>query len=104
MKHRGRIRSACGFVACVLTLTMAGFSAGAQEQERYVSEVEIWKMIIRDSIASYPHLCPCPYSANRAGRACGDRSVYSRVNNGSLICYPQDIPDSEIARYRELVQ
>jgi hypothetical protein len=70
------------------------------------TEVDIWKAIISDSIAAYPHSCPCPYSPNRAGRACGERSAYSRVAgaSGQLMCYPQDIPDSEIARYRERMQ
>jgi len=117
MDNRGRIGLAYGFLVLTLTVAVAAFSAPsfAQEQEqgqsqeqgqgqaRVINDVEIWKLIIRDSIASYPHSCPCPYSPNRAGRACGPRSVYSRLN-GSLICYPTDIPEGEVARYRERMQ
>jgi hypothetical protein len=110
MKHRGRIRLANKFLTVALTLAITAFSSSAfaqqqeqgQEQGRGVDAVEIWKMIIRDSIASYPHSCPCPYSLNRAGRWCGNRSVYSRV--GSLKCYPTDIPEAEVTRYRERMQ
>ena len=114
MKNRGRIGLAYGFLVLALTVAVSAFSspAFAQEQEqqgqsqgqgRVINDVEIWKLIIRDSIASYPHSCPCPYSPNRAGRACGPRSVYSRLN-GALICYPTDIPEGEVARYRERMQ
>jgi hypothetical protein len=104
---RGRNRLA----KIIATFTLAlGFAAAAspafaqdQQDARYYSDVEIWKAIIRDSIASYPRACPCPYSPNRAGRSCGDRSAYSRVS-GSVICYATDIPDSAIARYRERMQ
>ena len=109
MKHHGWIRLACAFVICAWMLAMPSLSATAEEQQqddqsRYLSEADLWRMIIRDSINAYPHLCPCPYSPNRAGKACGDRSGYSRFNNGSLLCYPQDIPDETIARYRERMQ
>jgi hypothetical protein len=97
-------------------LALATSSAVAQQDQQETArraaqvggptEIQIWKAIIADSIASYPHSCPCPYSPNRAGKACGDRSAYSRVAGaaGSLMCYPQDIPDREIARYRERMQ
>lgn len=94
---------------------IAGSAVGQQDQQDAArraaqvsgpTEIQIWKAIIADSIASYPHVCPCPYSPNRAGRACGDRSAYSRVAGatGRLMCYPQDIPDHEIARYCERLQ
>jgi hypothetical protein len=112
MKHRGRIGLAIGFC---LALALTGSLVAQQDQQEAArravqvggpSEVDIWNAIIADSIASYPHACPCPYSPNRAGRACGDRSAYSRGAGaaGRLICYVPDIPDDEIARYRERMQ
>ena len=113
--HRGRISLLISFC---LALAFAGSVAAQQDQQdaaRRVAqvsaptaptEIQIWKAIIADSIASYPQLCPCPYSRNRAGRTCGERSAYSRVASatGRLMCFPQDIPDQEIARYRERLQ
>ena len=97
MTHRGRIGLAYGFVSLLLALT--SFSALAET--RAVGEADIWSMIIRDSIVSYARSCPCPYSADRSGRRCGDRSAYTRFGTRSLMCYPQDIPDEANARYRE---
>ena len=100
MTHRGRIGLAYGFASLLLALT--SFSALAET--RAVGEADIWSMIIRDSIVSYPRSCPCPYSADRSGRRCGDRSAYTRSSATALMCYPRDIPDEEIARYRERYQ
>jgi hypothetical protein len=96
-----------GFAAAMgLALVMASFTSpahGQDDQQGAANDVQIWRMIIRDSIASYRHLCPCPYSPNRAGRACGTRSAYSRVD-GSVICYVTDIPEAEVVRYRARLQ
>ena len=100
MTHRGRIGLSYGFVSLLLMLT----SLSALAETRAVSEADIWSMIIRDSIVSYARGCPCPYSADRSGRRCGDRSAYARHGATVLMCYPQDIPDAEIARYRERYQ
>jgi hypothetical protein len=112
MQHRGRISLLISFC---LALVFAGSATAQQDQQdaarRAVqvtapTEIQIWKAIIADSIASYPQLCPCPYSRNRAGRTCGERSAYTRVASatGRLMCFPQDIPEQEIARYRERLQ
>jgi hypothetical protein len=112
MLNRGWTRLVVGFG---LALAIAGSAVAEQDpqdtarrmaQVEGPSEITIWKAIIADSIASYPHACPCPYSPNRAGRACGERSAYSRVAgaSGRLMCFPQDIPDHEIERYRERFQ
>jgi hypothetical protein len=100
MKRRSWNRLASGFVAlgAALLFTTLSSSAFAQEQEEAHVTIEIWRAIIKDSIESYPHLCPCPYSPNRAGRACGSRSAYSRV--GNLTCYVSDISEEEVERYR----
>ena len=99
----GRIRVSGGLagIAFALMIGLFSFPSHAQDdQQGVLDDVDIWRMIIRDSIASYRHLCPCPYSENRAGRRCGTRSAHSRVD-GSVMCYVSDIPEAEIARYRE---
>ena len=100
MTHRRRIGLASGLVGLLLALT----SFASVAEQRAVGEADIWSMIIRDSIVSYARNCPCPYSADRAGRRCGDRSAYTRSGATAIMCYPQDIPDTEIARYRERYQ
>lgn len=102
MKYRGRM--------ALLARSIAGFgfaliAGGALAQEsRAVGDIALWKMIIRDSIAAYPRSCPCPYSADRLGQPCGDRSAYSRAPTAPTVCYPQDISEEQLARYREKFQ
>lgn len=102
----GRMRSRGRWAAIGLALVIGSFigPSGAQDdQQGAASDIDIWRMIIRDSITSYRFLCPCPYSQNRAGRACGSRSAYSRVD-GSVMCYVNDIPEAEVVRYRQRLQ
>ena len=66
------------------------------------SDAQIRQAIIAASIASYSGSCPCPYSINRAGRACGPSSAYSKPGGASPVCYPQDVTADMIRRYREL--
>lgn len=64
------------------------------------SDAQIRQQIIRQSIASYPGACPCPYSVMRNGRSCGGRSAYSRPGGYAPICYPRDVGDAEIRAWR----
>lgn len=67
-------------------------AAGADE--------DIKQKIIRDSIASYPGRCPCPYNTDRAGRECGKRSAWSKPGGRAPLCYPDDISDEMVKRYK----
>jgi hypothetical protein len=100
--HGVRIRVAGIGLALVVGL-FAWPSHAQDDQQGAPNDIDIWRLIISDSIASYRHLCPCPYSPNRAGRRCGTRSAYSRVE-GSVMCYVTDIPEAEVVRYRERLQ
>jgi hypothetical protein len=64
------------------------------------SDAQVKQQIIRQSIASYPGPCPCPYSVMRNGRSCGGRSAYSRPGGYAPICYPADVSEAEIRAWR----
>ncbi len=64
------------------------------------SEAKVRQEIIRESIASYPSTCPCPYNTDRAGRSCGARSAYSRPGGYSPKCYARDVTPADMAAYR----
>ena len=64
------------------------------------SDSEIRQRIIRESIASYPGSCPCPYNTDRAGRSCGRRSAYSRPGGYAPLCYPRDVSDAQVRARR----
>jgi hypothetical protein len=62
---------------------------------------EIRQQMIRESIASYPGNCPCPYNLARNGSRCGKRSAWSRRGGYSPLCYPTDISDSMVKDYKK---
>lgn len=66
-----------------------------------LSDDEIRRLIIEESISSYPGSCPCPYNRARNGSRCGGRSAYSRAGGYSPMCFPQDVSDEIVERYRD---
>ncbi len=49
------------------------------------------ELMIQESIAQYPGICPCPYSTMGNGKKCGKRSAYSRPGGYEPLCYVSDI-------------
>jgi len=64
------------------------------------SDAQIKQKIIRESIASYPGSCPCPYNTARNGSNCGGRSAYSRGGGYEPKCYASDVSAAEVKAYR----
>ena len=85
-------------LAVVILLLSALASASAYGQQ--LSDDQIREILIRQSIAAYRGNCPCPYNRASNGSRCGKRSAYSRPGGASPLCYPTDVSDSMIARYR----
>jgi hypothetical protein len=93
------MRSRCvGLLAAVLVLGLPAGPAFAREPQ--IGDDQIRQRIISESIASYPGVCACPYSAMRNGHSCGGRSAYSRPGGYSPLCYAGDVSADMIARYR----
>lgn len=63
-------------------------------------DAAIKRRIIRESIASYPGNCPCPYSTARNGSRCGGRSAWSRAGGYAPLCFPSDVTAADIRAYR----
>jgi hypothetical protein len=68
------------------------------------TDAQVQAILIERSLASFSGACPCPYSTDRGGQACGDRSIYSRSERASLLCYPRDVSPKMIADYRARVR
>jgi hypothetical protein len=83
-----------------LIVGLVAFGLSASPAFAFQSDAQIRQSIIRDSIASYPGPCACPYSVMRNGRACGGRSAYSRPGGYAPICYPRDVTQAQIADWR----
>lgn len=64
------------------------------------TDSQIRQMLVERSIASYSGACPCPYNVMRNGRRCGGNSAYSRPGGASPICYPEDVTDAAVQRFR----
>jgi hypothetical protein len=79
---------------------IAELAPAAVERAPTIGDGEIRALIVEQSIASYSGSCPCPYNIDRGGRRCGARSAYSRPGGASPMCYPADVSDAELQRFR----
>ena len=43
-----------------------------------LTDAQVRKQMIAESVASYPGNCPCPYNLASNGSQCGKRSAYSK--------------------------
>ncbi len=64
------------------------------------SDDQIRQQVVKESIASYPGTCACPYSVMRNGRRCGRRSAYSKPGGYAPLCYPSDVTEEMLRHYR----
>lgn len=82
-------------VIAVLFLWLPSWAAAAEP-----SDAEIRQLLIERSIAAYPGRCPCPYTADRAGKRCGQRSAYSKQGGYAPLCYASDITEHMLREHR----
>lgn len=75
-------------------------SANALDNSERMSDAEIRRRIIAESIDGYPGPCACPYQLARNGSRCGGRSAYSRGGGYAPLCYANDVSDEMVRRYR----
>ncbi len=64
------------------------------------TDAQIQATLVARSLASFSGGCPCPYSVDRDGQRCGERSGYSRSAQSGLLCHPHDVTPRMIADYR----
>jgi len=79
---------------------MALLLVGTNGHTQPPTNAQIRAVIIRQSIASYPGTCACPYNVARNGSSCGRRSAYSRGGGYAPMCYASDVSDAAVAAYR----
>jgi hypothetical protein len=89
-------------LGCVLvaTTSVTAQSAGQSEPKR-LSDAQIKKVLVEESIAAYDGNCPCPYSRARNGSRCGKRSAYSREGGAAPLCYEHDVTAEMVRAYRD---
>ena len=68
-----------------------------------LSAAAITAILLRESQAEYhSHApCACPSDRDRAGRACGKRSAWSRPGGYAPLCFASDVTPAMIAAFRD---
>ena len=66
-----------------------------------LTDNDVRKLLIQQSIASYSGSCPCPYNTTRNGSRCGKRSAWSKPGGRSPLCYATDITDEMVTQHRK---
>lgn len=87
--------------ALILLLCAFAVLPAMAKDRRAVSDQEIKKQIVEESIASYPGRCPCPYNVMRNGSSCGGRSAWSRKGGYAPICYDREVTKEMVSRRKE---
>jgi len=77
---------------------LASFSVA---EEITLSDTEIRKIMIKESVSRYQGNRPCPYYSARNGSRCGKRSAWSRGGGYSPLCYERDITDEMLKKYKK---
>lgn len=88
-------------VLLVFSVVQPGLAAENAKAKK-PSDAQIRKLLIEQSIQSYPGKCPCPYSTMRNGHACGGRSAWSKPGGAAPLCYERDVTDEMIAQWRQV--
>lgn len=87
--------------ACIVAFALTILATPVFALQGTVSDDQIAQEIIKESIASYPGPCACPYNHARNGSSCGRRSAYSRAGGYNTLCYREDVSADDILAYRE---
>lgn len=86
--------------AAAAPVSAAEARAEKSQGKKRLSDAQIKKILIDESIAAYDGNCPCPYNRARNGSRCGKRSAYNREGGAAPLCYPDDVTADMVQRYR----
>jgi hypothetical protein len=82
-------------------LRRADLRAEKGAARKRISDAQIRKVLIEESIAAYDGNCPCPYNRARNGSRCGKRSAYSREGGAAPLCFAADVSAEMVQAYRD---
>ncbi len=88
-------------VVGIALLASVGGTALADAQAKRLTDNQIRKLLIEESIAAYSGNCPCPYSRARNGSRCGRRSAHSRAGGEAPLCFDSDVSREMVQAYRD---
>ena len=61
---------------------------------------DIREQIVKESVANYQGICPCPYSIHPDGTQCGYRSAFHKKGAVKPICYEINVTLKMVEEYR----
>ncbi len=79
---------------------LVSFTTFIYADKAILSDSEIRKILIQQSVSKYPGNCPCPYFRVSNGSRCGKRSAWSRPGGYSPLCFKSDISEKMVNKYR----
>jgi hypothetical protein len=85
--QRAVTRSVSAAPATEAQKTPPSDASGSHVAALEVSDQDVARQLIANSLAIYPGSCPGPYNTDRAGRRCGGRSAHSRPGGYAPICF-----------------
>ncbi len=85
----------CKFLT-LTTMIVAGLSLSA------CADMAARRALIARSQENYAGVCACPYNVDKAGRACGSKSSYSRYGTAKVMCFGEDVPAEAVEEYKRL--
>lgn len=83
----------------MICFPQAGFSLTPTKP---MPDYEIKRNIIDGTLSRYElGTCPCPYSVNLDGKACGNNSIYIRnLGANKPRCYPDDVTEFDLYQFQ----
>jgi hypothetical protein len=102
-----------GLVLVLGGLVVGGSASGAEAagraeelaekaaSKKRLSDAQIKKILIDESIAAYSGNCPCPYNRASNGSRCGRRSAYDREGGAAPLCFAKDVSAEMVQGYRD---
>ena len=79
---------------------LVSFTTFVYADKTILSDSEIRKTMIQQSVNQYSGNCPCPYFRASNGSRCGKRSAWSRPGGYAPLCYEKDISNKMVNNYR----
>lgn len=84
-----------------LALIMLLLLSSSVEASRQLSDSDIRAEIVKESIAEYKGICPCPYSTHPDGMQCGYRSAFHKdTTTKKPLCYQISVTLKMVEDYR----
>jgi hypothetical protein len=92
--------AALALAVAIISIAASAYAQPVENEAKGPSDDEIRRLLVQASIAAHRGACPCPETRNAQGERCGRTSAYSRGGGDRPLCYPSDVTEAMIQRFR----